>query len=453
MKYKSTSLIAFAILLLCLCSYFFPSLRMTSSENRTMATFYMILHPETDSVVYHESPVERLDAALSDQFPFRELVVKKYLRMFNAAENSAYEAVSLLAEQQQPSQQQEQPQEQIQEQQQEQQQPQEQKNRYVLHSIGSYELIEDTGYITLRPQTDPMDAEIVQRRTEQLEIIHEEYPDIGIYTYYVTQAFDTPWFNDFLGTTAADHYQEILDALPDYIRSDHLQYRDLDDYMEIHYQTDHHWNHRGARRGYEDVYAMMSEELDLGGMRVPTKENEVSETYGFVYLGSYGRSLGELYDKGYDAFSFYEYDLPKRETAVIDPDTLKEIKTAEVGLYDEYQRGEINKAVGADHYITMYGYAADAKGNRYSDDQYPFVIRNSEGNGLNLVITGDSYGRALRDVLASHFDTTVYLDYRTLSKVPIDYIIEKYDIDVLLICSHTSMWNDEEYLFTFRGNG
>ncbi len=427
MKYKSTSVIAFAILLLCLASYFFPSFRMTSSENRTLATFHMILHPETDSVVYHESPVERLDVALSDQFPFREIVVKKYLSLFNFVENFTYKAANLFAEQQE--------------------------KQCVLHTVGSYELIEDTGYITLLPQTDPMDAEVVQKRAEQLEYIHEKYPDIRIYTYYVTQAFDTPWFNDFLRTTAADHYQQILDAAPEYIRSDQLVYRDLDDYLEIHYKTDHHWNHRGARRGYEDIYAMLSEDLDIGEMRVPVCENAVSETYDFVYLGSYGRSLGELYNEGYDAFSFYEYDLPQRKTAVIDPDTLEEIETVELGLYDEYRKGKINKDIETDHYITMYGTARDAEDNRYSDGQYPFIIRNSEGNGLNLVITGDSYGRALRDTLASHFDTTVYLDYRTLSKVPIDFIIEKYDIDVLLICSHTSMWNDEEYLFTFRGNG
>ena len=195
----------------------------------------------------------------------------------------------------------------------------------------------------------------------------------------------------------------------------------------------------------------MTEALVFGEMRTPIIENEVSKTYDFVYLGSYGRSLGELYSEGYDDFSFDSYDLPQREMAIMNPDTFEELKVSEIGLYDEYLRGEIDKEIGADHYIIMYGTARDKEGKEYTDDTYPFVIRNKNGNGKNLLICGDSYARATRDELASHFDTTVYLDYRTLSKVPIDYVIEKHDIDVLLIESHTSMWNSEDYLFTFRG--
>ena len=426
MRYKSSAITIFALLLICMVSYLVPALKMASSENRTLATFYMIFRPEKDSIVYHETPVERLDAALSDQFPFRESVVKKYLSLFNMSENVTYKIAKLFAHKQD--------------------------DQYILHAVGNYALIENTGYITVRPSTDPMDKIAVQERVKQLERLHEAYPELKMYAYYVSQAFDMPWFNSYLGTAAADHYQEIVDAIPEYVRSNHLVYKNLDDYMEIHYKTDHHWNHLGARRGYEDIYAMMSDDFDLGGLCVPAKENNVSETYDFDYLGSYGRSLGRLYNEGYDAFSFFEYDLPQRETSIINPETLEEIPATKIGLYDEYQRGEINKDIGTDHFIIMYGTARDAEGHGYSDGSYPVIIRNSEGNGKNLIITGDSYNRAMRDALASHFDTTVYLDYRTLSTVPIDYIIEKYNIDVLLISSHTSMWGSEEYLFTFKGD-
>ena len=426
MKYKTSVVIVLSILLLCLISYFIPSIKMKSSENRTLATFQMVLYPEIDSVVFQDTPIERLDAALSDQFPFREYVVKKYLSIFNFSDNYMYSIVNLFAKKED--------------------------NQYILHTIGNYELIEDTGYITIRPDTAPLDSSAVQSRVDQLDYLHNKYPELMMYTYYVSQASDTPWFNTCIGATAADHYQQIVDALPDYVRSDHLVYENLDDYMYIHYKTDHHWNHRGARRGYENIYLMMSQDIDLSEMRIPIEENRVSERYGFVYLGSYGRTLGELYDEEYDDFLFYEYDLPQREMAIINPDTLDEIEVLEIGLYNEYLRGDINKDVGTDHYITMYGNALDINDNRYGDSSYPFIIRSSNSNGLNLIITGDSYARAMRDVLASHFYTTVYLDYRTLSKIPIDYIIEQYDIDVLLICSHTSMWRSEEYLFTFMGD-
>lgn len=197
---------------------------------------------------------------------------------------------------------------------------------------------------------------------------------------------------------------------------------------------------------------MIGKDIDLGKILIPEAENEVSKTFDFVYLGSYGQSLGKLYDKRYDDFSFYEYDFPQRQLAILNPHTMEEIEASKIGLYDEYRSGEIDKDIGRDHYIALYGIARDQEGKEYIDSTSAYIIRNQEGNGKNLMICGDSYSRALRDPLASHFDTTVYLDYRILSSVSIDDIIEKYHIDALLISSNANMWNSEEYLFKFKGD-
>ena len=77
MKYKSSVIIAFAVLLIFLGTYFLPFLKSANTENRTLATFGMVVRPEKDSVVYRDSPAERLDAALSDQFAFREAAVNR----------------------------------------------------------------------------------------------------------------------------------------------------------------------------------------------------------------------------------------------------------------------------------------------------------------------------------------------------------------------------------------
>ena len=384
----------------------------------------MIFHPDEESVVYHESIVERLDAALSDQFAYREAVVKRYLNLFNKLENRTYDFVRLFKK--------------------------ETEGQYFLRAVGDYELIEDTGYVTEFPRVNPMNVYNVKKRVTEIERLHEMFPDLKIYAYYVTQAFDTEWFNDYLGTSVVDNYSQITEAVPEYVKTGHLTYTDLDDYMNTHYKTDHHWNHRGAERGYEDVYGMMKDDFDLSPMLAPTEENDVSETYDFEYLGSYGKALGELYEYGCDDFSYFEYPFPKREGAVIDPETKEEIPVTEIGLYDEYSAGDVDKKVGCDHYVEMYGSAVDPDGNIYEDEKYPFIIRSDNDSGKNLLICSDSYGRAIRDQLASHFDTTVYYDYRVLSKIPLDYIIEEYDIDALLICSNTSMWSAAGYRFVFE---
>ena len=95
MKNKSTVVIAFIILTLCMILYFFPSIKMMSSENRTLATFDMVAHPLENSEVYRKRPIDRFEVALSDQFPFRDYVVKKYQRLFNVTENYTYGVAKL----------------------------------------------------------------------------------------------------------------------------------------------------------------------------------------------------------------------------------------------------------------------------------------------------------------------------------------------------------------------
>ena len=388
-----------------------------------MATFGMVFHPDPNSITYRASPVERLDAALSDQFPFRDIFVKRYLKIFNTSEVIS-SSIKKFFSPKLP-------------------------NQYSLTAVGKYQLIEDTNYITEFPPMKLMDPDIVSRRVSQIERLHNEFPDLRLYVYYVSQAYDMPWWESYIGTKTADHFQQIIDAVPSYVKCSHLVYRNLDDYMDTHYKTDHHWNHRGAKRGYEDIYAMMSKDFPMGDLLVPLSENNVSETYDFVYLGSYGRGLGELYNGGYDSFSFYEYHYPEETCAILNTDTQEEIEAVSMGVYDEYREGNIKKDIGTDHYISMYRIAIGADGVRYSE-QYPYIIRNKEGNGRNLLICGDSYNRGLRDLLASNFSTLVYVDYRILKNNPIDYLIKRYNIDTLLISSNTSMWDKEEYLFTFE---
>ena len=65
----------------------------------------------------------------------------------------------------------------------------------------------------------------------------------------------------------------------------------------------------------------------------------------------------------------------------------------------------------------------------------------------------DSTQRPYRDVLGSHFKNVVTLDYRILTKVPVDYLIETYDIDTILCGGQTFAWSgSNSYLFTFSEN-
>lgn len=424
MKYRCSVIILTTILFALICTYFIPSLKMENSENRTLATFDMVINPDKNSVVYHDSPVERLDAALSDQFAFRGFFVNEYLKLFNVLESIMHKTSTILFSDNDTS--------------------------IFLHSIGKYWMINDTGILVGKPDYRPLDQYgNLTKKSEQLQYIHKKYPDLKLYNYYTSRIIDMPWFSSQSGIEAVSHYQQIVQTTSQYIKHKQLIYKNLDDYLDVHFMTDNHWNHKGSHRGYEDIYKMINQDFDLNDMLVPVAEHNVSKTYDFKYIGKYGKSLGELYTQGYDDFSFYEYDIPQRKLYVIDKKTLDEIEVAKMGLYDEYKNGMIDKNIKVDHYVVLYGTAKDSNNKQYKDSEYPFVIKNDIKNGKNLLVTGDSYFRSIRDEISSHFNTTVFIDYRLLSKIPIDYIIEKYDIDILLICSHTNTWRSKEYLYTF----
>ena len=424
MKYKSTTVGVAVLLLLIGLSYLICKEENGARENRTMATFTAVFKPSIDSVTYRETALERFEEALKDQFFTRDLALDIYLGAENLASNAVSSIYAKLYRSTDDS-----------------------SPQYMYEEIGSYMKIDGTDWICDKPYLDEVEDMRIQLHIEQIERLHRMYPQMKFYFYSVTQASNTGWFNDFLGVSVPDLYKQIIGLMPEYVKCSRLEYDNLEDYQTCHYKTDHHWNEKGAQRGYEDIYDMMDADLDLPGMRVPERKISFSELYGVEYKGSYARNLGSLYS-AYDDFSVYAYELPARTVYVIDPQIMKEIQVSELSLWKEYLGGEIDE--DADHYISFYGSAIADDGTVYNDRQAMFMIKNDDPEtDHNLLIFGDSYNRALRDVLASHFGTTVYLQRDIMTLVDIDVLIEKYDIDTFLISGSPGLLTVDEYIFPF----
>lgn len=393
-------------------------------ENRKLATFQMVLSPDEKSITYQESGLERFEAAMKDQFHYRSNVIAFYymmdLQLSRFSKSLFY-------------------------------QPIKGNQQYSYTIVGDYAQIDGTDYMINMPETERVEDATIQIHVEQIEKIHKLFPNIRFYSYYVTQANETGWFNSFLGTSVPSISAQIKDLLPPYVTVGMLEYEDLNDYEHCHYASDHHWNHYGMRRGYEDIYSMMREELHLSPVRTPVYEWNYSEIYQFNYRGSFARTIGDLYT-GVDEFAAFEYDLPKRDIYAIDPESFEEIPLKELGLYNEYVNGEINTK--ADHYIAYYGRGIPMEGDLvYGEGNAIYMIRNTNPETMhNLLIYGDSYNRGIRDNLASHFNTTLYFQRDILEnydKVYLDQLIEKYNIDVFLLAGNSSIWTTDQYVFEF----
>lgn len=431
MRYKITFYAFVLILSIFGLSYIFENKDINDNdmENRTMASFEMVLHPVENSVTYRESLLERFEEALKDQMVFRDYAVSCYLKLNDFLSNNISSLFLAFVNRDNDN------------------------NQYTYETIGSYIKIDGSEWIGSLPKVEELDTSQLQIHIDQIERIHNLYPQINFYNYYVTQINDTGWFDNFLGATVPSIYEQIIVLLPSYVHSSRLTFEDLEDYKNVHYRTDHHWNHIGARRGYENIYNMMSENLGLSKIRIPVSETSFTDLFGIKYKGSYANNLKNIYS-GSDEFAVYEYDIPERTVSVIHPDSMEEIYVWELSLWDEYKNGDIDSSEYKDHYITFYGNAKDKDGNYYKDSQYIFKIQNYYPESKhNILVCGDSYNRAFRDVLASHFDTAIFLDYRIMSKVYIDELIDKYHIDTLLLSGHDAIWVSDEYVFSFSDVG
>ena len=442
MKTKVSLIVLLAITIICLVSYFLHSTRETSGlENRSLMTFHMVIYPPPeDSIIYKDTVSERLEEALKDQIIGRDRF-SLYYTAYTAFLDNLYtngkrlccniihcdrydyriesSALSL---------------------------PFFPTRNYEYSKIGSLYRFGDSDYIFEGPNVKLPDTVQIAAHVAQIEHIHNLYPNIKFYSYFVRPLSSTKWFDGQLDFDTPNYFEEIAQSMPSYMKMGGLVYQDDEEYKRLFYKSDHHWNSNGYMRGYEDIYNMISNDLYLSDFKQPVKMWNFSELYGLQYRGSRAAKLQMFYD-GWDEFIVPEYDLGDRKCYSIDLITGEEVPVT-LCLWAAYKNGEMPRDKYRDHYIDFYYSAFDSSGKDYSNEHY--LIRNTGSNtGHNLLFVTDSTGRAIRDVLASHFDSLIYLDYRNMSQVKVDEIIEKYNIDTILMSGLGAVWTGKKYNFHF----
>ena len=453
MKTKASIFILLAIGVVCLISYFFHKpVENSELENRTLMTFDMVINnpPEKGSIVYKPTASERFEEALKDQFLGRDWITIHYTS-YTALLDNIYSSASKLTQRESdvanittedievdyerwpgyglprleiiPSQ------------------------DYSTTKIGSLFRFNDSDYIFEGPIVNPPDSVQVEAHAKQIEHIHELYPNIQFYSYFVSSLSSTKWFDGQLGYDTTDYFETIAQAMPEYMKVRRLVYQDETGYKNMFYKSDHHCCYQGFMQGYLDIYDMIAEDYEnLSSVKNPIKIWNFSDLYGIEYRGSRANTLQELYDE-YDEFIVPEYNLGERTCFSIDLNSGEETPVT-LCLWNKYKAGEISTDKYYDHYIHFYATAYDKYGNDFSNEYY--LIRNEGSNtGHNLLLVTDSTGRAMRDVLGSHFDSMVYLDYRNMSSVKVDEIIDKYNIDTIVMNGLGAVWTGEEYSFHF----
>lgn len=185
----------------------------------------------------------------------------------------------------------------------------------------------------------------------------------------------------------------------------------------IYFRTDHHWTQLGAYYGYK-AYAKTADRtsIDIETQTINSKEG----FFGFLYNQANEKSLSDK------------------------PDTIQWVEPLENYEFTAY-------AKEADGIISYPGkiYATEEESPKYSlfmggDHSFAEIETDVKTGGTVLVIK-DSYANALIPLMTNDYERILVVDPRSYYGT-VDDIIEKYEVDDLLILNYVFTTTFDDYV-------
>lgn len=275
---------------------------------------------------------------------------------------------------------------------------------YAEIANGYYHFAGDEGCIVEMPWAQSRYADAVKEQAESFADV-----TAPTYLYFIRNSRAHDFTKDEAHNAAV--YQAICDAYqPDGAAC--FSAADYEDYTNLFYASDHHWNHRGADRGYREIIALL---LGEGEETIPVKE-EIS--FPVAFNGSYARQSGRM--TGEDSFTVYTYDVKKAITRLNG-------KNGTYGHQALYEKGRFPTDELRNHYAYYYG-----------GDYGEIIIQTRKTEKQNLLILADSYSNPINGLIASHFNNTHILDLRYYERdlgaaFDLNAYIAQNEIDMLLL--------------------
>lgn len=170
---------------------------------------------------------------------------------------------------------------------------------------------------------------------------------------------------------------------------DHFSYSEYDSLesaLNSYFLTDHHWNHIGSKKGYEEIIKLI-----YGDKIKPREPVDVLDFKEVTFYGYLARRIEYSIDIS-DTISKNNYVLPKMNIYY------NREPQEQYGRLDEYLQKRYNTDKGTDHYATLY-HPREAE----------IVFEQNDENLDNILIFADSFSNINRDVIASHFNKTIFI--------------------------------------------
>jgi len=208
---------------------------------------------------------------------------------------------------------------------------------------------------------------------------------------------------------------------------------------EMYFETDHHWNIKGAFLAYQEMISEISKRSPLfEDEPMSLSEINVSQLTEGRFEGSYNNQINFVINpKNADRTIIYEPRTPFEfaHFEVINTDGTETIK----GFNDFYgfKRGQ-----------STYKY-----GSIYGGDRRKIVYENLKANNkLNVLLMKDSFMNPITPYLAQHFNKLTVLDNRYYTEFSLQNVLTSEHYDMVIIAFHDDNLFSGTYEFE-KGTG
>ena len=205
------------------------------------------------------------------------------------------------------------------------------KGKYVnLNSYYNFDC-----YDSLLSGYETINEENLERINNRIEVYNKLNSYIDTYYYFISTA---AIYNFEKNEYSIDLPKLLEEKLSGNYKMASLIFNNYEDYTKYFYKTDHHWNHIGTQKAYEDIIAMIRSKDKI---LKPIEEVEFEDT---IFYGSAAR-ISQIFDFK-ENFKVYKYDYP-------DMKIINDKEPGIYGNYDEYYKGNVNKLIAA-HFNKTY---------------------------------------------------------------------------------------------------
>jgi len=278
-----------------------------------------------------------------------------------------------------------------------------------------YFILRDAPVFLLEPkQPGYVGLKTVENQAKNYSEIMKAFPNINFYVFYIERVDLSPvnplnpWYRNLdMGSS----FDQFLDIKPPRLEVSSMKLDSFEDHKILFYNTDHHWNIRGAWKGYSIIYNMLSQIYPEISPKLEVQEFRAVE--GVDFCGSFARRT--LYPCTPEPFEYAVVDLPPYRTWVDGEETA-------YGKRDAYLRGEFNNHPYTNHYSEFFGNVVDEVFYRFEN-----------GSERDLLIIGGSHSQAVQLYIAAHYRTTYVVDLRAFGEFDFSDAVEEYGIDDVLV--------------------